>query len=251
MRNRYLLCLLLWCWSAPAWSQAITIDNVTSAEAPVGTPGTVTFNSHAIAADANAVLIGVCERDTNASGYTVDTATVTVSGVSATQVIGQGNGASMRSVLFRLLAPATGSPSIVVNGDTGTDRMIVGVISLKNVASSSAFNTAGGVGAVGTTDGDIDGLASAADEFAVMVGCIRTATPTPSPDATAPVSTEQLDVAHTDATSVRVYLYTEAGAASSINMRTDFSVSADWAATAVSIRPGLLTNRRQPIVSFP
>lgn len=217
---------------------AVTIDNTTSAEANVGTPNSIpNYTGHTIAADADAILIGVCMRDTNASGYTNDTATVTVGGVSATQILAVDNTVSIRLALFRLLAPTTGTPSIAVAGDTGTDRLIIGVMSLKGVAQSGSFNTASSNYGLGVTDADIDSLASATGEFAIMAGCIRLNTITPSADATSPVSTEQLDVAHTDSTSVRVFLYTEDGASSAINMRVDLSGSGDWAGVAVSVRP--------------
>lgn len=216
---------------------AITIDNTTSAEANVGTPNTLSYSGHTIAADADALLIGVCERDTNSSGFTVDTATVTVAGASATQLLGHDNGATVRALLFYKLSPSTGTPTIAVTGDTGNDRLVIGVMSLKGVQQSSTFNTAGTGSGLGVTNADIDALASAAGEFGVMLGCIRTNTVTPSADATAPVSTEQLDVAHTDSTSVRAFLYTEAGASPTLDMRVDLSGSGDWAGVAVSVRP--------------
>jgi hypothetical protein len=69
-----------------------------------------------------------------------------------------------------------------------------------------------------------------------MCGASATAASTASPDATAPTSTEQLDVAHTNATSVRNWVYTEDGAATSIDMRVDLASSVRMAAVAVSIR---------------
>lgn len=214
---------------------AVVLGSVVSAEANVGTPNTLS-QALTIDGDADAALVGVCERDTNASGFTVDTATVTIAGASATQLLGHDNGVSIRALLFYQLTPATGTPTIAVTGDTGNDRLVIGVMSLKGVQQSSTFNTAGTGSGLGVTNADIDALASAAGEFAVMLGCIRTNAITPSADATAPVSAEQLDVAHTDSTSVRAFLYTEAGASPTLDMRVDLSGSGDWAGVAVSIR---------------
>lgn len=243
-----LLAIVMWSVAAQSWA-AITIDTSSHAEAAVGTPNTLTYN-HTLAADSNAIMVCLAERDTNASGYTVNTATVTIGGASATQVIGQFNGVSIRSVMFIKTAPATGVQSIVVNGDTGTDRLVVVAVSLKLVAQSSTLNTATGTGTTGATNLDINGIASAVGEFVFMCGAIRTATVTPSPDATAPISTEIDDYAHTDGTSVRAFAYWEDGATTSIDMRVDASASADWAGVAVSIRPQVLSQRRREVLWF-
>ena len=227
-----------------------TIGTPTTAEAAVGTPNTVTFN-HTIESDANLVLICLAERDTNASGFTVDTASVTVGGQAATQLIGQGNGATIRTVMFYRLAPPTGTQSISVTGDTGNDRLMVAAIAVINAAQTSTFNTAKGAGTTATTNMDVDTISSAIGELGVMCGSIRTSAITASADATSPVSTEQVDVAHSDSTSVRIFMYTEAGAATSIDMRVDASGSADWAATAVSIRASAGSTRRRLPIHFP
>jgi len=229
---------------------AITLGTASSAEAAVGTPNTLSY-SHVVEASANAVIVCLAERDTNASGFTVDTASVTIGGQAATQLIGQFNGVSIRSVLFYKLAPPTGTQTIAVTGDTGGERLVVATVALQGVAQTSTFNTAAGAGTTAVTDMDINTLASAVGEVAVMCGAIRTSAVTPSPDATAPTSTELVDVAHTDSTSVRVFMYTESGASTSIDMRVDASASADWAGTAVSIRAGTANTRRREVIWLP
>lgn len=215
---------------------AVTIDAVSSEEG-IGVNTASTSHSHTIASDANLVVVCLAERDTSAGGITADTATVTVGGAAATQLSAvQESTPQVRVVMFYKLSPSTGVQTIAATSDSGIDRLLTGVLSLKGVAGSSTFNTAGTSSNIGSTDADVDGLASAVGEFAVLCGASATAASTASADATAPVSTEQLDVAVTDATTVRGWIYTEAGDTTSINMRVDLASSVRWAATAVSIR---------------
>lgn len=218
----------------PTWAlAAITVDTVGNGEGL-----TSSSYSHTIAADANFVGVCLAERDTDASGITASSASVTVGGQSATQLTAiQNADNTVRIVLFYKLTPLTGAQTIATTADTGTDRLVTGSISLKGVAQTSTFNTAGSSSNNNSTDADINGLASAVGELAIMCGASATAASSASADATAPVSTEQQDVAHTNATSVRNWIYTEDGAATSIDMRVDLASSVRWSAVAVSLRP--------------
>lgn len=238
MKKILLFVLLLTTHST--WAQAApTVDAVASAEGGIGggTNDDATYN-HPIAADANFIFVCVSERNTAVTGFT-NTATVTVGGASATKVTGgaaQSADGGVRVSLFYKASPATGTQSIVVVGDSGTDRMTVESISLKGVDTGSPFNTVSTAVSNGSTNADVDALASATGELAVLCGVSGSAAGSPSPDATSPVSTEQVDITHTDPTSMHGFIYTEAGAPTSINMRVDLAASIRWAASAVSVR---------------
>jgi hypothetical protein len=237
---RLILTLSLILLASPVWA-AITLGTTSTAESTV--PFVSTSHNHSMASDDNFVLVCLAERDTNASGMTAGSATVTVGGVSAT-LIGATQSPTniLRAAMFYLLSPPTGTVIVNVTGDTGADRMIVSVLSLKGVAQSSTFDTYGGNSSSGSANADINSLPSAVGELGVMCGAVRTSASTPSPDATSPVSVEQIDIAHTDATSVRGFVYTEDGAAPSLDMRVDLSASEHWAAGAISIRPLAVTS---------
>ena len=233
----YPLVLLLILLSPVIGQAQVTVGSAVSAESSPAASTTVTYN-HTIEVDATGIVVALCERDTNASNFTAGSSTVTVGGVSATQVTAvQTSDNIIRIPMFYLASPSIGTQSIVANSDTGSDRMIVGSMTVKGAALSSPLNTALTASNIGSANADISGLASNANELAVLVGCVRTSTVTPSPDATAPVSTEQLDVAHTDATSVRIFIYTESGASPTVDMLVDLSASERWSADAVSIMP--------------
>lgn len=231
---------------------AITLDNSTAFGD--GGSGNSQSGSLSIAADANLVIVCLAERDTNSSNFTASTATVTIGGVSATQVIGsQTSDNLVRSVMFRLLSPPTGSVTVSATGDTGSELLAVGVMSFKGVVQTGTFNTAASNSNTGSTNADIDGLLSATGEMGVMCGTVRANTSTPSPDATAPASTEVFDYVTTGgAVFIRVFGYIEDGDTASINMRVDLSGSERWAATGVSIRPIVAsTSRHRRAVMLP
>ena len=232
---RWLIVLLVLMFvPAHSWA-AITFDASTTMEGLTTTSGNAT-----IAADANVALICLAQRDTNSSGITANTASVTVGGEAATQLSGvcsDSCGAlAVRAVWFYKLAPATGTVAIAATSDTGTDRIVTGVVSYKGVAQTSTFNTPGTNSSTSSAAMDVDSLASAIGELGVLCGAISGSGTTPSADATVPVSTERVDTAHTNATSVRVTTYEEAGDTSTINMRVDLSASVRWAAVAASMR---------------
>ena len=227
---------------------AITVDNVDSLE---GTTTSANKNV-TVGGSVNLAMVFVCQRDTDASGFTAGTASVTVGGAAATSLTAIQNADGLtRMAPFYRLAPATGTVNVAVTPDTGADRWVAGVAVFTGVAQTSTFNTEGTNSSNATTNADIDALASAVGELGVLGGCVRTATSTPSPDATAPTSTEILDVAHTNATSVRVFIYTEDGASSTIDMRVDLSASERWSGWAASLRPTASAFRRRGAVMYP
>lgn len=232
-----MILLLLLLLLAPTFGYAaVTVDTTSSGEGISATTAT-SSHSHTIAADANLVVVCLAERDTDAGGITADTASVTVGGASATKLNAVTNpDATSRGVFFYKLAPATGSQTIAVTADTGTNRLTTGVISLKGAAQTSTFNTSSTNSSNTGTDADLNGIASAVGEFVVLCGSSVTAAASASPDATAPASTEQLDVANSDSTSIRVWVYTEDGAASTTDIRVDLASGNRWTMVGVAVR---------------
>lgn len=241
---RALVCILF--IFLPSVAGAITLHNASSAESSPATSLTISYN-HTVDSASNAAIVLVCERDTNSSGFT-DDAAVTVGGAGATLIDRTASPDNLvRALLFRLLAPSTGSTAINVTGDTGSDRLMVSVLDYEGVQGFSASVTASNNA---STDVNVDGVASASGEIGVMGGCARTSAVTVAADATAPVSTERIDAAHTDSVSIRMFVYDEAGAAGSIDLRADLSVTERWAAVGVSLRP-TVSFRKRPMVGYP
>lgn len=233
----------------PSWaSAAIAVLNAQTFE------GTTSSNNADLTFDAasDLALVFVCQRDTNASGFTGGTASVTVGGAATSALTPiQESGGVIRLAPFYKVAPATGTVNVAVTADTGADRFVAAVMTLSGTAPSGTFNTQSTASSTGSTNVDLDALASAIGELGVLGGCSSTAAPTPSPDATAPVSVEQIDVAHTNATSVRVFVYTEDGTSPSIDMRVDLSSSTRWAAAGLSIRQAQGAFRKRGAVYYP
>lgn len=229
----------------PSWVHAaITVDAVTLAgNVGIGINVTEASLSHTAAADATLALVCVTERDTTATMGAGPS--VTYAGNAMTLVDGatQTQGSFLKSSLFYYVSPPSGSQTINVTASTNSDREVVSAITLKGTATTSIFNTAGTMGSEGTTNIDIDSLASAVGEFAVMCGAQSTNTPNVSADATAPVSDEQVEADHTDGIGLTHFIYTEAGATTSIDMRVDSDSSQRTSAVAVSIRPAVSGQR--------
>lgn len=228
---------------------AITIDAISTDD---GMNGGNIIISHTAAADATLALVCASDRDTTENTLGANP-TATYAGNAMTAVPGAIGTYSdtMRSSMFYYVSPPSGASNIELNESASSDRYVMSVITLKGTATTDIFNTASATGA-SSASADIDGLASAVGEFAVMCGAIRTNTPTVSPDATSPVSTEQVEYDHPDAIGITHFVYTEDGAATSINMRVDISASQWWAAAAVSIRPAVSASvRRQAPVFYP
>lgn len=231
---RYRLLLILSLVSTPSWG-AVTIDASTTAHAINAENISLT---HTGAADATLALACVTERDSSTNNIGAGPS-VTYGGNAMTLISGATvtAGTRIKASLFYYLSPPTGAQTVAYTRSTNANRYTMTAITLKGTAGANTFNTAGTYSSTASTNIDIDGLASAVGEFAIMCGLHYTQASTVSPDATSPVSTEYLEVDHTDSTSFTHYIYTEDGAATSIDMRVDASVSNYAAAVAVSIRP--------------
>jgi hypothetical protein len=241
------LCTLL----APIWAQAaITIDATSSvASAP---PATTTSHSHPIASDANFVGVCVASRDFGLAVGSVSS--VTVGGAAATFVgRAQSGNAGVSAELWYIVNPATGSQTVAVTNAATNDRTLTTVISLKGVATSPTTGTPVTAGDAGpSVDVNVDGIGSAVGELGLLCGVGRVNTATVAADAAAVVSTEQIEAAHTDATSMVGYIYTEAGASPTIDMRVDLSTSERWGAVGVSVKPLVATtSRKRGAVFYP
>jgi hypothetical protein len=165
---------------------------------------------------------------------------VTIGGQAATFLDGVNNSTNaLRVELWYKLSPLTGAQTVAVTPDATTDRMVTGVMTFKNVAQTSTFNTPSTLGSSASgTDADLDSIASAVGELAVLCGQSRVLTSTPSPDATAPVSTERYELGFdSGGTTTMGFGYTEDGASPTINMRIDLATSELWALVGVSMRP--------------
>lgn len=230
MMKRLLLAIALCVLASPALA-AITFDVASSSE---GTSST--SHDHTVAADANVMIVCVASRDEG--GAVQAAASVTVEGAAATLLISQPNTTTnfVRTDLWYKLAPTTGAGvTIAATGDASTDFMSTGVMTFKDVAQTLTFNTA--AAATGSsTNVDIASIASAVGELGVYCGVAQAASATYSPDATSPVSVERFEYDHTGA-AMMSFGYTEDGAATSIAMRVDGTVTANWAAVAASMRP--------------
>lgn len=231
MRWLVLVCLLLLPYAAQA---QVTVDAVSSAESAV--PGTTTSHSHTIAADANLVLINVCTRDPGSAIQPVTS--VSVGGQAATLIARVQNSANALSAeLWRRISPLTGSQTIAVTNDAANDRTVTTVISLKGVDTAAAFGTEVTASDPGAADANVDvnGIGSQVNDLVIMGGCARVNTTTVAPDATVPVSTEQVERAHADSTALIGFIYSENGASPTVDMRADLTPAERWAAVGVSV----------------
>jgi hypothetical protein len=217
---------------SPLWA-AITFDTASSSG---GT--TSTSHSHTVAPDANIAIICVWTRDA-ATGVGQST-NVTIGGQAATFLVGQNNSTNaLRVDLWYKLAPLTGAQTVAATGEASASRMVTGVMTFKNVAQTSTFNTPASIGSTGVgTDADLDNIPSAVGELVALCGGVRVQTINASPDATVPVSTEQYELGFdSGGTTTKGFGYTEDGASPTVNMRIDFSGAGDlWALAAASMR---------------
>ena len=228
---------------------AVTVDS------SAGCGGTNSAScSLTIAADANAVMVCFTQRDTGSAVQPGVSASV--GGQAATFLGGaQNSGNSTRVEFWYKLAPLTGPQTIAVTGDAATDRLAMAAVSLKNVAQTSTFNTKSEIGStVNGTNADLDGIASAVGEFVFLCGGARVQGAAPSPDATAPVSTEIIEQPFDSAgVSTITWAYSEAGASPTVNMRMDLAASDAYALVAASIRELVVaaTGRNRGAVLLP
>jgi hypothetical protein len=228
--RRWLLVLLL--LPSPSWA-AITFDTAS------GGGGTnSTSHSHTVAADANIAIICTAQREIGLA--VAQPSAVTIGGENATHLVGVNNSTNnLRADLFYKLAPLTGAQTVAVTGGVDTDRMVTTVMTWKGVAQTSTFNTASSLGSTASgTNADLDGIASALGEMVVLCGSSRVNTATPSPDATAPASTERIEQGFdSGGITTMGFAYSEDGAASTVDVRIDLAVSETWALVAASMRP--------------
>lgn len=227
MRFLLLLCALL----APTvgWAQ-IAVDATSSGEGTTSTSHSHTFASGSIAL--------ICTGLRAPDGTAAAVSSVTVGGSAATLLTtaNEVGTNAMRVEMWYHLSPGTGAQTVAATYNASTTRALTQVISLTGVSTTSTFNgTATDQGAA--TNADVNAIASAVGELGVLCGVGRTNTTTVSADATAPVSTEQLETSHTQSSSFTSFLYTEAGASSTIDMRVDLSASVQFAAIGASVRP--------------
>ena len=215
----------------PLWA-AITLDTSTASG---GT--TSTSHSHTVAADANIAIICVAQRE---DGLAVAQSTSVTIGAQAATLLSAGVNSTnrVRAEIWYRLSPLTGAQTVAATGGAGTDRMVTGVMTFKNVAQSATFNTPSSLGSsAASTDINLDSIASAVGELVVLCGQTRIQTVTPAPDPTAPVSTEVFEQGFdSGGTTTLGFGYTEAGSTSSVNMRIDLSANELWAVTAASMR---------------
>jgi hypothetical protein len=197
-----------------------------------------TSHSHTVAADANIAIICTAQRETGLA--VAQSTSVTIGGQAADgMLVGVNNSTNnVRAELWYKLSPLTGAQTVAVTGGAGTDRMVTTVMTWKNVAQTSTFNTAASIGSTASgTNADLNGIASAVGEMAVLCGSVRVLTATPSPDATAPVSTERIEQGFDSGGTTHMgFGYSEDGAASTVDMRIDLAGSETWALVAASMR---------------
>lgn len=252
----YLLTILLLLLHSPVWA-AITIDGTPSFGGGINGNGTPDISfSHSSTAPTLS-LACVAERDVSGAALGAATSVPTYAGNNMTLVPGatQNQGGVMKTSLYYYVSPPSGSQTVTLpTVSANADRYMMSVITLAGTATTDIFNTAGTNGAATGTNLDVDSLASAVGEFAVACGAQETNTPAFSADATSPVSTEVVDedMASIDGIGLSHFIYTEDGAATSINMRVDSTGNVDWSMVAVSIRPAAsATVRCQSPVFYP
>jgi hypothetical protein len=240
--KRFIFSFSLLLCASPAWA-AITYDTASSTSADA----TTTTHDHTVAADANIAIACVAQRDT---GGAVGAATgATIGGEAMTLITSGGlthSGSVLRLDVFYKLAPLTGTQSVVATGHANTDAIVTGVITLKGAAQTDTFNTTDTAQGTGT-DASIIDTASAVGEL--VVGCfnVRTFSTTLTAEGTAPVSTERWKDSEDEAGATNGLVaagYTEAGAATDIDMRVTLGSSVQWEGIAVSIRAAAEATRR-------
>jgi hypothetical protein len=224
----------------PSWSWgAVTVDTASSS-----TGTTSTSHSHTIAADANLVIVSVGIRDEDGTPNAISG--VTVGGAAATLISGceRTSGSSVvRVEAWAKYQPATGSQTIAVTGHAETEQLTTGVVSLKG--ASGTFRACTTFSNASTTNVDVDSIASSTGELGVMA-LVMNATATCAADATAPVSTEQLEFSHT--TNQTQCVYTEDGASSTIDMRADLGTARATVAVGVSVQASSGRRSVSPII---
>lgn len=225
--TRLILALLFGLVTTPAWA-AVTFDAVITDTGTIQTSASLT-----IAADANLVVVVVGGRDEDGNAETPSS--VTVGGQAATLITGceadRVAAVGINTTLWAKVSPLTGAQTVVADA-ANNEQMVMTALSFKGAALTNTFGTCVTL-ATSTAAVDVNTIGSAVGEMGVM-GVTLNATATCAPDATAPTSDERSEFAN--GVNVQQCTYTEAGAATSIDMRADLGTARDLAAVGVSIR---------------
>ncbi|MGI9067891.1 MAG: beta strand repeat-containing protein [Pyrinomonadaceae bacterium] len=217
--------LILNCQEAKA--QAISVDNTSSAGVAGANVTTLTW-SHTVGTGSNRILIvGV---SIFGGGLTVSS--VTYGGTALTRIGGQtDSGNKVRMEIWKLVAPASGTASIVVTPSAAT-RVVGGAVSFNNVdqtipngtfASASGSSTAPSVNVTSATgEVVIDTLVATGDAISASVGAGQTQRWNKTTGST---STEVLGAGSTEP------------GASTVTMSWTLGFSKKWAIGGVSLKP--------------
>lgn len=254
MMTRILACVfILLVAPAVSWSAIAYVNSQTyEAEAGSGAGGSFTFSS-----GANRIAFVCRAIRENGGAVAADTAVPTIGGVNTTQVgTGISNAAGvMRAELYYLLNPGSGSQTVATTPAASTDRNLTIVIEYTGVHQTTPIGTPTTV-QLSVTNLDVDSIASAVND--VVGACLSVRSQNPhtavTPDATAPVSTEQANTPHSATSSTLTSAwYDEAGATTSTNIRVDLDSSAQSAAIGVAIKPAAdpVVIRNRGVVFFP
>lgn len=226
-----------------SWA-AVAFDTATDSE---GT--TSTTHNHTAGSGATLAIICVAARESG--GAIANVASVTYGGNNATFHARQATGGVTLAEMWYYPNPPASAQSVVATGGAGTDFMVTGVMTFTGSATTSPLGTAVPFTSGGTTNVDLDAIASAVGEMGVACGNTRQAngsTVTVSADATVTASDEQFERRHSpESNSLAGWGYTEPGAATSINMRIDQSGSAQVSAVAASIAVAPAGASQRPI----
>lgn len=232
---RFLLIVCMLLWSAPLLALQTIVYDSTSGQTGTGTTS-ATFNA-TIAATSNIALACVGIRESG--GVPVSASSVTIGGeaMALLDSNGTGGGNTNRTDLWYKLAPPTGTSEVVVTGGTGTDFLTVGVVAYSGVAQTDTFNTVK-KDSTSTNNADANSIVSAVGEMGVACFSGRISQPfSVAPDSTSPQSTERIDVDHANDAGPSLWVYEEAGAGSTVDIRTDITGTVTyWTYVAVSMR---------------
>jgi len=239
--------------TVPVASYGQTYVNSTTfeAEAGSGAGGSFSFSS-----GANRIaIVGRCIRE-NGGAVAADTAAPTVGGSSTTQ-IGSGisnSGGVMRGELYYLKNPSSGSQTIATFPAASSDRNMTVVAEYTGVDQTAPVRAETTL-SLASTALNLDAIASAVGDLVIANFCIRSQNPhtTIAPEGTAPTSTERQDVGHTNvASTLKIALYEEAGAATSTNIRAVLDLANQTASIGVALKPVAVTIvRPRGVVIFP
>lgn len=164
--GRFLVCLLFLAAVSSRAQAQIAFDASSSANTGAVDQTSLTW-SHTVGAGSNRILVvGVSIR--NSAGQTVSS--VTYAGVGLTFIGAQSNGTNSRIEMWRLLAPATGTNSIVVTMSAGA-HFVGGAASFTGVDQTTPLGTF--VSATGNTSTPTVNASSATGEVVIDTLAMR------------------------------------------------------------------------------